>query len=306
MLSLILIASLAIAETSPRGKLEDFFRQVATILSVTSDSQQARDDVRNLARGLFDGREAARQALGPEWNRRTEAEREEFSQMFTGVVERAYVEIVQSRLPEDRPPAVRIVGEDILAEGSALVRTEVRARYGDDIQLDYLMRRSVKGWVVRDVVIDGISLVENYRAQFERIVHTSSYADLILRLQSVAEAGTAGTIVAPPSFVAYFDTSRAELSPAARSDLDRAATWLATNRAARVRVEGYSDQRGEARANQALAERRADSIRDYLVGKGVDDHRITVVAYGGRQQVCQEPIETCWKQGRRAVVRMIH
>lgn len=57
MLSLILIASLAIAETSPRGKLEDFFRQVATILSVTSDSQQARDDVRNLLVGsLTDAR----------------------------------------------------------------------------------------------------------------------------------------------------------------------------------------------------------------------------------------------------------
>ena len=190
--------------------------------------------------------DAARQALGSEWDRRTEAEREEFSQMFTGVIERAYLEIVQSRLPEDRPLAVRFLGEDILAEGGALVRTEVQARYGDDIQLNYLMTRSGKGWVVRDVVIDGISLVENYRAQFASILRASSYADLILRLQAVAEAGTGGT---PPSFevvVAYFGTSRAELSPAARQDLDRAATWLETNESARVLVEGYSDQRGEA------------------------------------------------------------
>ena len=308
MLSVILISSLSSAETSPRGELEGFFGQVAAILSAASNSKQARDDVRNLARGLFDGREAARQALGPEWDRRTEAEREEFSQMFRGIVEHAYLEVVQSRLPEDRPPAIRIIGEDIIAEGGALVRTEVQARYGDDIQLDYLMTRSGKGWVVRDVVIDGISLVENYRAQFARILRTSSYAELMLRLQGVAEAGTGGPIAAPPSFeviVAYFDTSRVELSPAARGDLDRAATWLATNRAARVLVEGYSDQRGEARSNQALAERRADSIRDYLVAKGVDDGRIAVVAYGGRRQICQEPLETCWKQGRRAVVRMI-
>src|SRR6266436_6649721 len=209
MLAVILISSLSSAETSPRGELEDFFGQVTAILSVATNSKQARDDVRNLARALFDGRGAARQVLGPEWDRRTGAEREEFSQMFTGLIERAYLEIVQSRLPGDRRPAIRIVGEDIIAERGAVVRTEVQAKYGDDIQLDYLMSRFGKGWLVRDVVIDGISLVENYRAQFARILRTSSYADLMQRLRTVA----GGPIAAPPSFevmVAYFDTSRAE------------------------------------------------------------------------------------------------
>ncbi len=307
MLAVILISSLSSAETSPRGELEDFFGQVTAILSVATNSKQARDDVRNLARALFDGRGAARQVLGPEWDRRTGAEREEFSQMFAGVIERAYLEIVQSRLPGDRPPAIRIVGEDIIAERGAVVRTEVQAKYGDDIQLDYLMSRFGKGWLVRDVVIDGISLVENYRAQFARILRTSSYADLMLRLRAVASAGTGGPIAAPPSFeviVAYFDTSRAELSPEAQRDLDRAATWLATNRHARVLVEGHSDQRGDARPNQALAERRASSIRDYLVTQGVDDDRITTVTYAVPRPVCQEPLETCWGQNRRAVVRM--
>jgi len=227
--------------------------------------------------------------------------------MFTGVVEHAYLGIVQSRLPRDRPPAIRIVGEDI-AERGAVVRTEVQARYGTDMQLDYLMTRSDKGWLVRDVVIDGLSLVENYRAQFARILRTSSYAELVLRLRAVAGAGTRGPLAPPPRFdviVAYFDTSRAELSPAARRDVDRAATWLATNRRARVLIEGYSDQRGEARPNQALAERRANSIRDHLVTQGVDGGRITIVTYAGQRPVCQEPLETCWVQNRRAVVRMM-
>lgn len=308
MLSVILISNLSSAETSARGELEGFFGRVTAILSVAANSKQARDDVRNLVRALFDGRGAARQVLGPEWDRRTGAEREEFSQMFTGIVEHAYLEIVQSRLSGDRPPAIHILGEDIIGERGAVVRTEVRAKYGDDMQLDYLMTRLGKGWLVRDVVIDGISLVENYRAQFARILRTSSYADLMLRLRAVAGAGTEGSLAALPSFeviVAYFDTSRADLSPAARSDLDRAATWLATNGSAHVLVEGYSDQRGETRPNEALAERRADSIRDYLVAKGVDDGRITVVTYAGRRPVCQEPRETCWTQNRRALVRMI-
>ena len=227
--------------------------------------------------------------------------------MFTGVVEQAYLEIVQSRLPRDRPPAIRIVGEEPIAERGTVIRTEVQGRYGSDMQLDYLMTRSGKGWLIRDIVIDGISLVENYRAQFARILRTSSYADLALRLRMVAGAGTSGPIAAPPSFdviVAYFDTSRAELSPAARRDLDRAATWLATNGHARVLVEGHADQRGDAQPNQALAERRASSIRDYLVTQGVDGDRITTVTYAVPRPVCQEALETCWVQNRRAVVRV--
>ena len=60
MLAVILTSSLSSAETSPRGELEDFFGQVTAILSVATNVKQAREDVRYLARALFDGREAAR------------------------------------------------------------------------------------------------------------------------------------------------------------------------------------------------------------------------------------------------------
>ena len=60
MLAVILISSVSSAETSPRGELEDFFGQVTAILSVATNAKQAREDVRYLARALFDGREAAR------------------------------------------------------------------------------------------------------------------------------------------------------------------------------------------------------------------------------------------------------
>src|SRR6266567_4803040 len=87
MLAVILISSLSSAETSPRGELEDFFGQVTAILSAATNSKQARDDVRSLTRALFDGPGAARRALGSDWELRTVAEREEFTRMFTGVVE---------------------------------------------------------------------------------------------------------------------------------------------------------------------------------------------------------------------------
>ena len=153
VLAVVLISSPSSAETSPRGELEDFFGGVTAILSVAISANQAQDDLRNLARALFDGREAARRALGPAWDGRTGAEREEFIRIFTGVVEHAFLEFVQSRLPGDRPPAVRVVGEGTIAERDAVVRTEVQAKYGDDIRLDYVMNRSGKGWLVRDVVI---------------------------------------------------------------------------------------------------------------------------------------------------------
>src|SRR3989442_5032381 len=199
MLAVILTSSMASAEPSPRGELEDFFGRVTAVLSVATNAKQARDDVRSLARALFDGPGAARRALGSDWELRTAAEREEFTRMFTGVVEQAYLEIVQSRLPRDRPPAIRIVGEEPIAERGTVIRTEVQGRYGSDMQLDYLMTRSGKGWLIRDIVIDGVSLVENYRAQFARILRTSSYADLVLRLPTVVGAGTSGSIAAPPS-----------------------------------------------------------------------------------------------------------
>src|SRR4030088_127700 len=68
MLAVILISSVSSAETSPRGELQDFFGRVTAILSVATNAKQAREDVRTLARALFDGREAARQALGPDWD----------------------------------------------------------------------------------------------------------------------------------------------------------------------------------------------------------------------------------------------
>src|SRR5438552_17869047 len=129
-----------------------------------------------------------------------------------------------------------MVGEDPIAERGTVIRTEVQGRYGSDMQLDYLMTRSGKGWLIRDIVIDGVSLVENYRAQFARILRTSSYADLALRLRTVVGAGTREPLSAAPNvdvIVAYFDARRAHLSPAARRHPYTAATWLATYRQTR-------------------------------------------------------------------------
>ncbi len=198
MLGILLLSNLSSAESSPRGKLEDFFARATAILSAATDAKDARDDVRDLARPLFDGHRAARRALGPEWDRRTEEERDEFVRTFRGVVENAYVQIVQARLPRGGPPAIRVIGE-VVAEGAAIVRTQVPSREGGDVQVDYVMGESEETWLVRDVVIDGVSLVDNYRAQIARVLRTSSYADLVARFRTVGGTAMPEPLAAAPS-----------------------------------------------------------------------------------------------------------
>jgi peptidoglycan-associated lipoprotein len=347
VLAVALIPGVSSAESSPPGALQtlqDFFARASAILSQATDAKQGLDDVRDLARALFDGRSAGRRALGPEWDRRTGPEQEEFARTFTATLEHAYLEMLRAHLPRDRPPAIRITDEQAIGDRGAVVRTAVQARNGSTVRFDYMMTKSNEDWRVHDVVIDGVSLLGSYRAQFARILRTSSYADLLARLrgvagvgepveargeESVAPSSTVGGPVAPPpsaeapvgpppsegplmatpsgnskpnAVVAYFDTSRADLSAAARRDLDSTADWLIANTERRVVIEGHSDERGDARLNQVLAQRRANAVREHLVSRGVEDVRITTVTYGDRRPLCRKATETCWLQNRRAVL----
>ncbi len=246
MLAVMLCSGISSAESSARVQIEEFFRRATAILSEDTDPDRARDDVRGLAHALFDGRRAARSALGAAWDQRTGPEREEFSRVFTAVLERAYIDMVRARLPRDRPPAIDVIAEDITGQRTATVRTRVQAKDGSDVRIDYLMTRPDQEWRVHDIVIDGVSLVENYRAQFARVLRASSYAGLVERLLTMAGAGEPITAAPrdgarPGDVVVYFDTGRAELGPAGRRDLEAAAAWLVANEQARGLVEGHSD-----------------------------------------------------------------
>jgi ABC-type transporter MlaC component len=184
--------------SSARGELEEFFRRAIAIQAEAISATQARHDVRVLARTLFDGREASRRALGPEWSKRTSAERDDFARTFTAVLERAYIVMVQGRLPRDRPAMIRIVSDDLIDDRSAIVRTRVRTRDGRDLPLDYRMTRPDTAWLIGDVVIDGVSLVDNYRAQLARTRRRSSYAELMQQMRVAAGLTPRESIAASP------------------------------------------------------------------------------------------------------------
>lgn len=98
----------------------------------------------------------------------------------------------------------------------------------------------------------------------------------------------------------FFALDSTDISEEARGVLTKNSDWLKRRTSTRVLVEGHADSRGTNEYNLALAERRADAVRDYLTGLGVAADRITIVSKGEEQPFCAEETESCWQQNRRA------
>ncbi|MGD2132483.1 MAG: peptidoglycan-associated lipoprotein Pal [Maricaulaceae bacterium] len=113
-------------------------------------------------------------------------------------------------------------------------------------------------------------------------------------------AGSAAEFQAQAGDSVFFAFDSHALSSEARSTLDRQAAWLQTYSNTRVRVEGNCDERGTREYNLALGERRASAARDYLVSRGVDPSRITVVSYGKERPRDPRSNEAAWAVNRNA------
>jgi ABC-type transporter MlaC component len=177
------------ASASPYEELDNFFRKATTILNEAyrgpSRASRAQYQIRQLARPLFDVRGAARRVLGPEWSALSVGEREEFIRLFGDHLLSGYLSLVRGKLSRDRPPTIRLVAEEVGAGGRvALVRTVIRAKDDGDVRFDYVMSKAGASWLVQDVMVGGVSLIENYRAQVAQVVRGSSYSGLVSRLRS--------------------------------------------------------------------------------------------------------------------------
>lgn len=99
----------------------------------------------------------------------------------------------------------------------------------------------------------------------------------------------------------FFETDKSDIRPDARVTLDRQAAWLRQYPAVRITVEGHADERGTREYNLALGERRANSVRSYLVAQGIDPTRIMTISFGKERPVALGSNEAAWAQNRRAV-----
>jgi peptidoglycan-associated lipoprotein len=100
----------------------------------------------------------------------------------------------------------------------------------------------------------------------------------------------------------FFETDSTELTPQSRATLDKQAQWLNNySQYGQFTVEGHADERGTREYNIALGARRAQTVRDYLISRGVASNRMHTISYGKERPVALCDDISCWSQNRRAV-----
>jgi len=129
----------------------------------------------------FDFDEMAKRSLGPTWRQRTPEERKEYVALFRQVLENSYLGKVEAYQGEK----IRYVKDSVEEGRFATVETLIVTGKGQEIPLNYRMMKEKSDWRVYDVVIEEISLVNNYRSQFSGILQKSSFQDLLARLREM-------------------------------------------------------------------------------------------------------------------------
>ena len=144
--------------------------------------KQRRGAVRQIANEFFDFGETAKRSLGRHWQGRTPAEREEFVRLFADLLERTYIRRIEVYGGEKI-----VYAGDTVDGDQATVRTRILAKGNSEIPVEYRMLKRGERWLVYDVVIEGISLISNYRSQFNKIIQTTSYQELVNKMKTRQE-----------------------------------------------------------------------------------------------------------------------
>ena len=147
-----------------------------------SKTEEREKLIRQAVDERFDWEEMARRALAIHWAERTAEEKKEFVRLFADLVERTYMKKVEDYSGE------KVLYEAETKEGDyASVRVKIVTKRGEDIPVEYRLKKERKDWFVYDVSIEGVSLVNNYRIQFHSILSQSSYENLVKRLREKVE-----------------------------------------------------------------------------------------------------------------------
>lgn len=141
-----------------------------------------RAELKKAISAIFDYGEMAQLSMGANWRSRTPAEKKEFVQLFETLLENSYAGKIESYNNE------KIVYLKESVEGDhAEVKSKVITPRGEQYSLDYRLKKQGNKWMVYDVVIEGVSLVANYRSQFNRIIQSQGYPELVKKLRMKSE-----------------------------------------------------------------------------------------------------------------------
>jgi len=148
-------------------------------LKGAAKEKERRTLIRKAVDERFDWNEMARRSLARHWEGRTEDEKREFVPLYADLVDRAYMSKVEGYSGEK----VKVEGETVDGD-YATVTVRIMTQKGQEILVEYRLRKKGNDWLIYDISIEGVSLVNNYRTQFNSIISQSSYASLVKQLKA--------------------------------------------------------------------------------------------------------------------------
>ena len=150
-------------------------------------TEQKRSALHQVLKESFDEEEFARRSLKGHWGKLSEAERKEFSSVFIDLLETTYFEKIDTYVKEVEifsAKNISYINEKVMDNKFAVVETKISIGNNGCVTVDYRMINKNEKWVVCDLVIEGVSIVKNYRAQFDEVLANSSFNDLLIRLKA--------------------------------------------------------------------------------------------------------------------------
>lgn len=191
VLMALTVASVTLDVEAPtvvvRGTIDEIIRLVSDEgLKTPDQATHRRQLLEEIIGQHFDFEEMAKRSLAAHWRNRSEAEHQEFATLFQSLLSKTYAGKIENYSGEK----VQYLKER-LKDSFAEVQTTI-ASNKTEISLDYRLLLKDGNWRVYDVVVDGVSLVKNYRVQFDRIIRDSSYEELVKTLRDKS-----GDITAP-------------------------------------------------------------------------------------------------------------
>jgi phospholipid transport system substrate-binding protein len=200
MMAALVLALLAGPMTSrawadePMGVVKGTVNQALDVLrNKQAPLAQRQGQLRQIVAASFDFKEMARSALGYHWRQLTPAQQDEFTQTFVAFIEDSYL----SKLNEFTNQQVEFVTTKSLGQGYAQVNSNIvkPGSTEDPTKLDFLLEQEGSTWKIYDVKVDAISIIANYRNQFNRVMNNKGYDTLIndLKSKQAALAASLGT-----------------------------------------------------------------------------------------------------------------
>jgi phospholipid transport system substrate-binding protein len=189
----ILLGSLGLSGTimcaeagEPLEKIRQTVDDVVTVLSdetlkAPERTEERRKKIRQAVFQRFGFDEMAQRALAQHWQKRTPEERQEFVAVFSDLLERSYIDKIENYGGGKQD--ILYTKETIDKDGYASVRSEIVNKRDMNVEVEYRLLQRNGNWAVYDVVIEGVSLVNNYRTQFNKIITESSYENLVKQMK---------------------------------------------------------------------------------------------------------------------------